>query len=54
MDIPLRFDPSVEFKRLLARPQIDEEGIVYADAFDRVGTARTGEANLLFIQARMH
>lgn len=43
MALSLRFDPSIEFHRLLARPQIDEDGVVYANAFDQNGTAFRGQ-----------
>lgn len=42
MELCLRFDPSVGFKRLLTCRQIDEDGVVYADAFDQIGSAPQG------------
>lgn len=37
MELCLRHEPSVEFKKLLARPQIDEDGRLYANAYDNIG-----------------
>lgn len=43
MVLGLPFEPSRELKRVLALPQIDQEGNVYANAYDWVGIAPRGQ-----------
>lgn len=43
MALRLRFSPSIELRRLQARPHIDENGVVYANAYDQIGIAGTGQ-----------